>query len=403
MNKLDDVRIVMNEKKTMAKALDPLNTARNPFTNILPYDQNRVKLTKSESNPDGYINASHISLPEVDLHYILTGCAPVNEIPAFWQMVVEQKAPFIALFTTGRCARHATIEYFPMKRDEKMTFGEYEIKCECRARYSSYVYRLLIVTYPGGTHRLDHIQFTRWEDQTAPFYLDAFFDFYDLLRVIEQEDVRENPSILEKFRLKPKNVASKSPILQCAAGTSRTGTFIIIDAMVRMLEKRMEHTYCVEELILKLRTQRRRAITSKEHHKFIYDAVIHWILNSDAGMARAKPGLEAHARSVPVICDDAMKMYTNQKKWIIKDRQRIKWILEYTSNSTDDTETEKEIEVIKALSDRYENARLVEDYYGMEFYGPRNRRVGQNQIYDNAIEVAEQVVLARKSSVEHTV
>jgi len=43
-------------------AIKDTNKNRNRFKDVLPYEDNRVKLTPNKSNPDGYINASHIKV-----------------------------------------------------------------------------------------------------------------------------------------------------------------------------------------------------------------------------------------------------------------------------------------------------------------------------------------------------
>jgi len=38
------------------------NREQNRFKDVVPYDDNRVCITPSRTNPDGYINASHIKV-----------------------------------------------------------------------------------------------------------------------------------------------------------------------------------------------------------------------------------------------------------------------------------------------------------------------------------------------------
>ncbi len=42
------------------------NKERNRFKDVLPYDDNRVKLTPTKDNPMGYVNASHIKVCKFD-------------------------------------------------------------------------------------------------------------------------------------------------------------------------------------------------------------------------------------------------------------------------------------------------------------------------------------------------
>ena len=45
----------------MTIATLPENIPRNRFKDVVPYDENRVKITNDKDNKFGYVNASHIS------------------------------------------------------------------------------------------------------------------------------------------------------------------------------------------------------------------------------------------------------------------------------------------------------------------------------------------------------
>ncbi|KIH46168.1 hypothetical protein ANCDUO_23781, partial [Ancylostoma duodenale] len=51
-------------------ASENVHIVRNRYRDILPYDRNRVVLSKTDENPNGYINASFISLPKGRTHFI---------------------------------------------------------------------------------------------------------------------------------------------------------------------------------------------------------------------------------------------------------------------------------------------------------------------------------------------
>jgi len=40
------------------------NREQNRFKDVVPYDDNRVRISPSRTNPDGYINASHIKVSQ---------------------------------------------------------------------------------------------------------------------------------------------------------------------------------------------------------------------------------------------------------------------------------------------------------------------------------------------------
>lgn len=43
-------------------ALHPDNISKNRYKDVLPYEENRVRLTPTKDNKMGYVNASHITV-----------------------------------------------------------------------------------------------------------------------------------------------------------------------------------------------------------------------------------------------------------------------------------------------------------------------------------------------------
>lgn len=52
----------MKRNPDFTTALHPDNVARNRYKDVLPYEENRVRLTPTKENKMGYINASHITV-----------------------------------------------------------------------------------------------------------------------------------------------------------------------------------------------------------------------------------------------------------------------------------------------------------------------------------------------------
>uniref|UniRef100_A0A914P0B4 protein-tyrosine-phosphatase n=1 Tax=Meloidogyne incognita TaxID=6306 RepID=A0A914P0B4_MELIC len=63
---------------------------KNRYRNVLPYDQNRIKLQSASSEHEAYINASPLELPFAKRNYILTQGPLPNTTGDFWQMIYEQ-------------------------------------------------------------------------------------------------------------------------------------------------------------------------------------------------------------------------------------------------------------------------------------------------------------------------
>lgn len=108
-------------------ALERSTAAANPtlnrYTNVVPYDQNRVKLTQGDND---YINASLLSSKassQVSWSYIATQGPLRHTAAQFWQMVLEQRVVVIVMLTrvmekqAGKCA-----QYFPLELNEEAVF-----------------------------------------------------------------------------------------------------------------------------------------------------------------------------------------------------------------------------------------------------------------------------------------
>uniref|UniRef100_A0A1I8BPY1 Tyrosine-protein phosphatase domain-containing protein n=1 Tax=Meloidogyne hapla TaxID=6305 RepID=A0A1I8BPY1_MELHA len=74
------------------------NLIRNRGSKIYPYNENRLKLAVTNSNPDGYINASEVIVPigrNIHLRYVISQAPIQKTIEDFWQMVWQTGARLI--------------------------------------------------------------------------------------------------------------------------------------------------------------------------------------------------------------------------------------------------------------------------------------------------------------------
>ena len=58
---------------------------------------NRVVLDSTPDNPDGYINASHITFPETSTKYIASQAPLPETVVDFWQMICQYKVKVVAM------------------------------------------------------------------------------------------------------------------------------------------------------------------------------------------------------------------------------------------------------------------------------------------------------------------
>lgn len=99
------------------------NAKLNRYTNVVPFDQNRVILTGSH---DDYINASLLSSKETSFpqwSYIATQGPLAHTSPHFWQMILEQHSAVIVMLTrVNEKQIEKCWQYFPEDLHQEMEF-----------------------------------------------------------------------------------------------------------------------------------------------------------------------------------------------------------------------------------------------------------------------------------------
>lgn len=76
-------------------ALHPDNAAFNRFKDVLPYEDNRLRLTPSRNNKYGYINASHITVSDFIQNY--TTDINCMSVPLFRQPLAANRGFILQL------------------------------------------------------------------------------------------------------------------------------------------------------------------------------------------------------------------------------------------------------------------------------------------------------------------
>lgn len=179
----------------------------------------RVKLnaTRNHEHID-YINASYLHLPETDqITYIATQAPIAKTFVDFWQMISEQKVGVIVMLVVAdglKCER-----YWPEKE------AEFNFEFGLTVRYNGVVrctrnsvVKEFILTDENGTRKVRHYNFLSWPDHSIPDSVGPLGRFMDALQA---------------------DTLYQSPVLvHCSAGVGRTGTFCVIDTIMRMERER---------------------------------------------------------------------------------------------------------------------------------------------------------------------
>ena len=107
------------------------NVARNRFKDVVPYDENRVKITNEKDNKLGYVNASHISatVGSSQRFYIAAQGPLAGTVHNFWAMVLECDVHLIVMLTevSGANKASACIPYWPQNDGSSLEIGDFTI------------------------------------------------------------------------------------------------------------------------------------------------------------------------------------------------------------------------------------------------------------------------------------
>ncbi|KAK1803696.1 hypothetical protein P4O66_021099 [Electrophorus voltai] len=257
------------------------NKEKNRYVNILPYDHSRVHLSSLEGVPDSdFINASYINGYQEKNKFIAAQGPKEETVNDFWRMIWEQNTATIVMVTNLKerkevswCGdirtrllspvphthtlalerlrncptadwRHTLVmckcaQYWP---DQGCwTYGNIRVSVEDVTVLVDYTVRKFCIQQVGDVsgkkpqRLVTQFHFTSWPDFGVPF----------------------TPIGMLKFLKKVKacNPQYAGPIVvHCSAGVGRTGTFIVIDAMLDMMAA--ERKVDVFGFVTRIRAQR---------------------------------------------------------------------------------------------------------------------------------------------------
>ncbi|XP_047322646.1 protein-tyrosine-phosphatase PTP1-like [Impatiens glandulifera] len=245
-------------------ALGSSNKRKNRYSNILPFDDNKVVLNSNKDcglSAGGYINASYIEISSSESisRFIATQGPLPNTLEDFWEMIIQNHCPVIVMLTrlfdnynTVKCE-----DYFQAE-DGPRDFGNIVIATKSlRETNTALVMRHIEVNYKESKQlpsSVLHIQYPKWPDFGVP--KDTFA-------------VRE---ILRQTYFIP---PSLGPIVvHCSAGIGRTGTYCTIhNTIQRVLVGDMSALDLVKTVRM-FRLQRIGMVQTVEQYHFCYTTIV---------------------------------------------------------------------------------------------------------------------------------
>lgn len=265
----------------------PENRAKNRFKTILPFDQNRVKLTNrtniaGDSDSSDYINANRI-VPEEKFGktYLATQGPLPNTVNDFWQMIWQEQSQIILMITheeeKGRikCARYwpepshqgnsspSSNQTFSVYDDIKVTFVKITYLC------SDYVLRQFSLTkFSQDNNTIEpksltvyQFQYLAWSDHGVP------------------DNVQNTINFIEYVNQLYKEIKSNKPItVHCSAGIGRTGAVIVIDMIIDKIKTHgIQCDIDLYKTVSYLRSQRSGMIQTEKQYQFCYTTINYFI------------------------------------------------------------------------------------------------------------------------------
>ncbi|XP_031277596.1 protein-tyrosine-phosphatase PTP1-like isoform X2 [Pistacia vera] len=250
--------------KSCTVALDSVNVSKNRYTDILPFDDNRIVLNPCKDyrpSAKGYINASLItsSSSEKVSQFIATQGPLPHTYEDFWEMVIQYHCPVIVMLTRlvdnfkmVKCG-----DYFQAE-DGPREFGNICIVTKwIKTTDSSLVLRNLEVNYKESEDppvSVLHILYPEWPDHGVP---------QDTLAVRE---------ILKRIYPVP---PSLGPIVvHCSAGVGRTGTYCTIHNSIQRILAGDMSAMDIAKTVTLFRSQRIGMVQTMEQYVFSYEAIV---------------------------------------------------------------------------------------------------------------------------------
>ncbi|MCI4379489.1 hypothetical protein PGIGA_G00228910 [Pangasianodon gigas] len=233
----------------------PWNRSKNRFTNIKPYNNNRVKLLSEPGIPGSdYINASFVSGYLCPNEFIATQGPLPGTVADFWRMIWETRTKTIAMLTQcfekGRIRCH---QYWPEDNKPVTVFGDIIITKLTEDVHPDWTVRALRVEKHGDYMVVHHFNYTSWPEHGVPESSSTLIQF---VKAVRSNRGHDNATI----------------VVHCSAGVGRTGVFIALDHLIQHIR---DHDFVdVYGLVAELRSERMCMVQNLAQYMFLYQSTL---------------------------------------------------------------------------------------------------------------------------------
>uniref|UniRef100_A0A8C9R638 Phosphatidylinositol phosphatase PTPRQ-like n=1 Tax=Scleropages formosus TaxID=113540 RepID=A0A8C9R638_SCLFO len=233
----------------------PWNKSKNRFTNIKPYNNNRVKLLSEPGVPGSdYINASFVSGYLCPNEFIATQGPLPSTVADFWRMIWETRTRIIVMLTkcfeSGRIRCH---QYWPEDDKPISVFGDIIITKLTEDVLPDWTVRVLKVERYNDYMLVNHFNFTSWPDHGVPQCSTGLIQFVKAVRTNRGHN-------------------STTVVVHCSAGVGRTGVFIALD---RLIQHANDHDFVdLHGLVAELRAERMCMVQNLAQYMFLHQSMM---------------------------------------------------------------------------------------------------------------------------------
>uniref|UniRef100_A0A0R3RX97 protein-tyrosine-phosphatase n=1 Tax=Elaeophora elaphi TaxID=1147741 RepID=A0A0R3RX97_9BILA len=273
--------------------------ALNRYKDIRCLDQTRVIVPHSSGTHD-YINANYVDGFREEKKFILTQSPMENTVESFWTMIYEENV--VEIVAMANLFLTKAFLYVPLKRSTAAIFGPYSIKfCGSHLIRNSYEASILKVSFTFGSQidlRLElhddafknsQFQLRKGDGQERKILHICFYGWYDkgtpekpteMLYLVS--DMNYNWKLFTEEAEKSGWLKKRhSPIVvHCSTGAGRSGTLAVLDICCRKMDytEKLHGNILVDvrDTVLRVRTQRDKAVTKPEQYLLLHLLVIEY-------------------------------------------------------------------------------------------------------------------------------